>query len=629
MSQAAKPRSIARYLPILHWLPHYQRAWLPADLMASLAIVALLIPEGMAYAQLAGMPPQTVFYVAPVGLILYALFGSSRQLVVAPTSPIALMSAATIGGLALAGTSDYFALTSMLALLAGIIAVVLGLLKLGRIASFFSESVLTGFVIGLALVIAIKQLPKIFGIEAGAEGFFVKLWEILLHLPQTHLPTFAVGGTTLLLMYIVDRRFHRFPAALVALVYSILVSTLFGLEGRGVEIVGAIPSGLALPKFPAVPWQDIGMLLTGAFALTLVSFAQSIGPAQNLARKHGYAIDPNNELIGLGMASVGAGLFQGFAVSSSLSKTAAADAAGANTELAAIFSAGITIVVALFLTPLFYALPEAALGAIVIIAISGMLNFREMGRLWRLRRIDFVLALVALLGVLLFDVLPGLAIAVVLSLLVLVYQTSKPTYSVLGRIPNRLDFADTLLNPDAKPLPGLLIIRPNQPIYFANAGVLRQAVVAHAKAATPLARTLILDISLTHTLDIPSVDMLRQLQEELAQQQIRLVLSEVRAPVRALLAKSGVAVTLGPENIYHKTFPAVMAFLAADEQNGMAQEVQLLAETLQRMVQVVEQRAQTRDKLDDLLAMINRQIEEQRKDDREDNADAANPAVAL
>src|SRR5512139_196029 len=302
--QTARPaKGISRFFPILTWLPAYQRPWLRGDFIAGLTILALLVPEGMAYAELAGLPPQTAFYAAPIGLLLYAIFGTSRQLMVAVSAVIATMSAAAVAPLAAAGSTEYAAYSAALALLAGIISVVAGLFKLGRIASFFSESVLVGFITGLALTVAIKQVPKLFGLEGGSGNFWERLYDILIHLPETHLLTLAIGLVSIALLFFLEHRFHKLPAALIVMLLGIIVSALFGLEQLGVHVVGEIPAGLAAPKLPGLSMNQWLMLLPGAFGLALVNFAEAYGPARSFANKHRYEIEANQELIGLGFAN--------------------------------------------------------------------------------------------------------------------------------------------------------------------------------------------------------------------------------------------------------------------------------------------------------------------------------------
>ena len=479
-----QPNLLVRYLPILKWLPNYQRLWLRTDLIAGLTIVALLIPEGMAYAQIAGVPPQTAFYAAPIGLLAFAIFGTSRQLVVAVSAVIATMSFATVSLLAAPNTTEFILLTAALAMLAGLISILAGVLKLGRVAQFFSESVMVGFITGLALVIIVKQVPKLLGIESGGENFWERLYDIIIHLPETHLATLITGVLCLVLLIALEHYFHKIPAALVVLVFGILFSVFFGLEARGVEVVGTIPAGLAPPKWPAVGLQAWWLLLPGALGLALVNFAEAIGPARSFASTHKYKMDANQELIGLGAANFGAGLFQGFPIGSSLSKSAANDRAGAHSQMSGIIAAGVTVLVALFFTQFFYALPEATLGAIVIVAVSGMVKVGKLKHLYAVRRVDFILAVVALLAVLTFETLEALLIAVIVSLFALVWRASQPRLSVLGLIPNSLQFSDVRRHPENKTIQGLLIVRPENGLFFANAAGIREAIINEIASRT-------------------------------------------------------------------------------------------------------------------------------------------------
>ena len=551
-----RKRRRAPFLPIIDWLATYDRSWLRLDVIAGLTVVALLVPEGMAYAEIAGMPPETAFYAAPVGLLAYALLGTSRQLVVAVSSTIAVLSASTVALLAPAGTEEYIALTAALAILAGGISILAGVLRVGRLAQFFSESVLTGFVFGLALVIAVKQIPKVLGIEGGGEAFFERCMIIIQQLPETDVPTAMIGVGSVALMFVIELRFHRIPAALVVLIVGIGASVFFGLEARGVHTVGEIPAGLAPPKLPDVSVEDLLILVPGAMALALVNLAEAIGPARGFASRHRYDIDADQELVGLGAANVGAGLMQGFPIGSSLSKSAANDAAGARTPMSLLVAAGLMVVVALFLTGFFEPLPEATLGAIVIVAVSGMMKLGELRRMGRLRRADLVLALVALFGVLIVGVELGLAIAVVASLLALVWRASQARLSVLGEAPEGGDFASLTQHPDYRAIPGVLVLRPNEAIFFANAESLRDAIRRSVASADSQPQAVVVDLEMTGELDVPSLDMLDQLFDELERSRIRLILARVHAETRASLERSGLAARLGADGIHRRVTDA-------------------------------------------------------------------------
>ena len=588
MQGKTKPQTslLLRYLPILGWLPRYERLWLRTDLIAGLTVVALLIPEGMAYAQIAGVPPQTAFYAAPIGLLAFAIFGTSRQLVVAVSAIIATMSFATVSLIAVPDTPEFILLTAALAVLAGLISIICGLLKLGRVAQFFSESVMVGFLTGLALTVMIKQVPKLLGIEGGHGNFWERAVEIIRHLSETHLATLITGMLCLILLIALEHYFHKIPAALVALVFGILVSVIFGLEARGVEVVGEIPAGLAPPKWPAVGLKNWWLLFPGALGLALVNFAEAIGPARNFAASHKYKMDANQELIGLGTANFGAGLFQGFPIGSSLSKSAANDRAGAKSQMSGIIAAAVTVVVALYFTQFFYALPEAALGAIVIVAVSGMVKVAKLKHLQRVRREDFILAVVALLAVLTFETLEALLIAVIVSLFALVWRASHPRLAVLGRIPGRLDFSDIRRYPDNKTIPGLLIVRPENGLFFANAAGFREAIMTEMTSSTESVKAVLLDLGATTDLDVPSADMLAELGEEIHSHNVRFMLMRVITPVRQMLEHAGAIETIKPEDIFIGPVEAVLAYLSSNYDEAGIQELMTSgAQTIRSLLQ--------------------------------------------
>ncbi len=576
-----------RFLPILSWLPSYQRVWLRGDIIAGVTVLALLIPEGMAYAQIAGMPPETAFYAAPIGLLLYAIFGTSRQLVVAVSAAIATMSAAAIAPLAAAGSPEYAALTAGLAIAAGLISILAGLFKLGRIASFFSESVLAGFVTGLALTIAIKQVPKLFGIEGGSGNFWERLYDILIHLNETHFLTLLVGLISIALIVILEHRFHKLPAALIVMVLGIIISSLFGFEALGIEVVGEVPAGLAPPKLPGLTLDQWLLLLPAALGVALVNFAEAYGPARNFSTKHNYEISANQELVGLGAANLGAGLFQGFSIGSSLSKSAANDRAGAKTPVALIVCAFLTVLVALFFTPFFAPLPETVLAAVVVVAIYGMIKIKAIKRLYRLNKFDFVLAIAAILGVLTFDALEGLLIAVILSLIALVWRASQPQLSILGREPGKFTFSDTRIHPENRTIPGLLILRPDEGLFFANADALHNEIVSLVEETQPQARVVLLDLEMSNQLDVPSVDMLVELREELAHLGMDLWLARVHRSVNEMLERSGFIQQLGPEKIHSRNLDSIMEYLSKIAPDEL-EDITLINEGLKLTIEVIE-----------------------------------------
>ncbi|MDC3402424.1 SulP family inorganic anion transporter [bacterium] len=547
------------------WISGYNRKWLITDVIAGLTVAAILVPEGMAYAQVAGVAAEVAFYTIPPALVLYALFGSSRQLVVATSGAIAVLSATIVGSIVEGSSEEYIAYSAALAMFAGVIAVLCGVLKLGRIAQFFSESVLTGFVFGLALVISIKQVPKIIGIESTEGNFFERLWDILRHLGDADRASVVVGVSTIVVMVLIERFADKVPAALVVLIGGIIAGTVFDLADEGVEVLGEVPAGLAGPALPDFAAADIGMLILGGLAITLVAFAEEVGPANEFASKHRYETDGNQELIGLGAANFGAGLFQGFPVGSSLSTSAANDGAGARSPLSLIVAAFAVVVVALFLTGTLENLPEPTLAAIVIVAISGMMKVPQMKRLWRINRLDFLLAVTALFGVLLFDTLVGLGLAVLVSLGLVIWQASSGRLSPLGRKPGSGMFVATDEYPEAATVDGLLILRAEAPMFFANSASIRAGVKQAAAASETPIVAVVLDLASSFKIDVPGCDNLRELAEDLARDDIHLGLTRVRSSMKPILQDTGVIDAVGADRIFTSNGAAVAAFASKTE----------------------------------------------------------------
>jgi high affinity sulfate transporter 1 len=553
------PNRLSAAFPILSWLPSYRKAWLGRDVIAGAIVVCLLVPEGMAYAQIAGMPPETAFYVAPPALLLYAIFASSRKLVVVVSATQAALSAGAVAALATAGTPEYEELTAALALLVGAITVAAGLLRLGVVARFFSPSVLVGFVSGLALVISIKQVPKVLGIEAGEGDFWERLWDILVNLDDVHRTTLVVGLATIAVMVVVERFAHRLPAALVALVFGIVVSRAFDLAERGVEVIEEIPSGLAAPQLPDVTLNDLSLLFASAVGIALVNFAEGNSMAREFARRDGAKLDADQELIGLGAANVGAGLFQGFTIGASLSKSSAAYAAGMQTQMAGIVAAGFTVLVALFLTGLFEGLPEATLGAIVIVAVSSMVKTQRLRELYTLKRTDFALAAVALLAVLSLETLTALMFAVALSIVLLVVRAAQAPLRRLGEQPGGA-FVALERYPDAREHPTTLVIRPDAALFFANAEAVAEEVYLAATESEPPVRAVVVDLELTRELDVPAAEALGLLAGRLAEAGIPLALARIHGPAIDLLERTGVVEAVGRERVGGRVEDAVRAF---------------------------------------------------------------------
>jgi high affinity sulfate transporter 1 len=532
-------------LPIRAWLPAYERRWLRPDLLAALAVWAVLVPEGMAYASLAGMPPETGLFAALPPLLAYAALGTCRQLTVGPSSAIAAYSAAAVAPLALGDGGRFIALSALLALLAGGVLLVAGLARAGFVADFFARPVLTGFVAGLALVITIGQLSKLLGVEAGGTGFFGRLDDLVRQLDDASPITLVVGVAALTLILGLRRLAPKVPSALVAVVLGVVAVKALDLQESGVAVIGAIPDGLPSFTFPDFSLGDVVGLLPDAFALALIAFAESVAGARALAAKRHYEIDADQELIALGVSNLGAGLFQGFAVDASLSRSAVADSSGVKSQLSNILLFGLLVVTMLFLMPLFHDLPEAVLGAIVIAAVAHFVDVKALRRLRRVDKTDFGLALLCFAAVLVFGLLIGLAIAVVLSLLTLVYRAYRPSYAVLGRASGavddeRLRYRGIEDHPDCETFPGLVILRVDGELFFANARWFRDTVRSLVYDQTPPVRELLVHVGAVPHMDTTAGTMFRELIQELDAAGVRLAFARATTGLEHDLERNGI-----------------------------------------------------------------------------------------
>lgn len=557
--------------PVFRSLSGYQGTWLQGDLVAGLTVWAVLVPESLAYASIAGVSPVVGLYAAPAALLMYAMFGSSRQLVVGPMSATAALSAAIVATYAAPGSDAFTTLTVTLALTTGVIAVVAGLLRLGFLANFISEPVFKGFIIGLALTIIVGQLPKLFGVPGGEGEFFGKLIALIQNLPQTSLPTLAVGIVSLAVVIGLKLLAPKAPGSLIAVILGIVAVNVLDLASHGVKIVGPIAAGLPSIGIPNVTLADVEQLVGPAAGVVLIGFAEGFGAAKAYGARTHDQVDANRELIGLGAANLGAGFTSGMVVNGSLSKTAVNGDAGAHSQVSGLVVAVLTIVTLMFLTGLFESLPEATLAAVVIAAVIELVDVRSLQRLYEATstrlgriyghaaRIDFISAGAALLGVLIFGTLPGLLIGVVVSLLLLLYRASKPHVATLGRVPGTADrFADVGRHPQDPQIPGVVILRPESGLFFANADYLRDEV--EQAVAESGAETVILDLETVPFVDVTAVRMLVALGEELQHGGTRIVIAHDLGQVGDLIAKGNVA--KGIDGVYPTVAEAVAAIEA-------------------------------------------------------------------
>ncbi|HTU84301.1 MAG TPA: SulP family inorganic anion transporter [Solirubrobacteraceae bacterium] len=539
----------------------YRREWLRGDLVAGLTVWAVLVPEALAYASIAGVSPVVGLYAAPGALIFYAAFGSSRHLVTGPMSATAALSAAAVAQYATAGSGQFTMFTAALAISAGAVAIVAGLLRLGFLANFISEPVMKGFIVGLALTIIAGQLPELFGVEKGSGDFFQKIWDLITKLGDTHVLTLVVGLGSLAIVFGLRRFAPAVPGSLVAVLAGVIAVALLHLDKHGVEIVGHIDRGLPSLGVPHLSFQDYLRLAGSGIGVMLVGFAEGLGAAKTYAAQHHYEVDANRELVGVGAANVASGLSSGMVVNGSLSKTAVNGSAGANSQLSGLLVAALTILTLLLLTGLFEKLPEATLGAVVIAAVVELVDVPALRRLYRVysRRIaraygvagrpDFIGAIAALLGVTVFDTLPGLFIGIATSLIVLLYWSSRPRVAELGRVPGTDQWADVEKHPENEILPGVVVVRVDSGLYFANS----DWVHTHLRraAARPGTKAIVLDGGTAPFLDVTSAEMLGQTADDLGRRGVRLLLARDIGEVRDVLRRTDVGTQL------QRTYPTV------------------------------------------------------------------------
>ncbi|UNM97989.1 SulP family inorganic anion transporter [Rhodococcus opacus] len=533
--------------PVFGSLQEYRKGWVRPDVIAGLTVWAVLVPEALAYATIAGVPPVVGLYAAIPALILYAAAGSSRHLVVGPMSATAALSAAIVAPLAGADGGKYAALTAVLAIATGIAGLLAGLLRLGFIASFISEPVLKGFIVGLALTIIIGQVPALFGVEKEHGNFFEQAWGVITHLGDIDWGTLAVGVLSLVVVLGFKRWLPLVPGSLLAVLLGIAAVAVFGLDGRGVDIVGHIDSGLPSVGLPdGVGFDDYIDLLGPAVGVLLIGFAEGLGAAKTYAAKEGYEVDANRELLGLGTANLGSGLCSGMVVNGSLSKTAVNGGAGAKSQVSGLVVAVLTVVTLLFLTGLFEKLPEATLAAVVIAAVIELVDISALRRLygvWTERlgsiygyaaRADFAAALAAMVGVLLFDTLPGLVIGIGVSMLLLLYRASRPHVAALAKEGSL--WVDAERHPDLPTTPHVVVVRVEAGLFFANADHVKDRI---EDLCTDDTRVVVLDAETSPFIDVSAAQMLVQLRDVLARRGIELRVARDIGQFRDAIRHSG------------------------------------------------------------------------------------------
>ena len=517
-----------KFMPGLGIFRRYERSWLRSDLGAGLSVAAIALPVGIAYADLAGVPAVVGMYSAIFPLLAYALFGSSRQLMTGPDAATCIIVAASLGPLAGGDPERYLALMVILTLMTGILYVVAGFSRLGFIANFLSQPILTGYLNGIALIIIAGQLRKLFGYSGEAEEFFPKLTEFIVQLDHSHLPTLVLGLGLLAALLILRRIAPRLPAALVVVVAGIIMVVMLGLDQNGVAVLGSVPAGLPSLHIATFESATFKMLFADAAGIALVSFTSGVLTAKSFARRNRYEVDANQELIAFGACNIASGLAQGFPVTGADSRTAVNNAMGGKTQLVGVVAAAAMLVILFFLTePLGY-VPTAALAAVIMVSAVGLFDFRELRNLYQASHRELLLSVGTTLGVLILGVLPGVLLAVALSLFWLLTVVSRPHDGVLGRVKGIKGFHHVADFPDAITIPGLILYRFDANLVFFNADYFRDRVRAVILASKTPVEWVVVDMSSVNVVDITAVQKFEELREELAARGIILATARVK-----------------------------------------------------------------------------------------------------
>lgn len=538
-------RSKWSWLPPVRWLGGYQAAWLPGDVVAGVTLAAYAIPVSLAYASLAGLPPQVGIYGYLLGGLGYALLGSSRQLAVGPTSAISLMIAASVAPMAEGNAERYVQIASLAAFTVAGLCFLAWLFRLSVLVTLISDSILVGFKIGAGLTIAMTQLPSLFGIAGGGHNFFERVYLLVGQLGHIQLVVLAMGAVAIAMLLMGERWLPGRPVALAVVALSIFLATVLGLPAIGVPVTGNIPEGLPTLAGPALRLRDVEGIVPLAAGCLLLAYIEGVSAARTFAAKHGYDLDPRQEFLGIGAANLGAALGHGYPVAGGLSQSAVNDKAGAHTPLALLAASTTLALCLLFLTGLLENLPKAVLAAVVLTAILGLFDFRGLLYMWRVSRMDFYAATIAIMGVLLLGILQGILLAALISILLLLARASRPHVALLGRVPGTNSYSDLARHPENEPLGSVIACRPEASLLYVNAGSVLETVMASVLKNRSKIRAVVCDLSASPYLDLAGARILHALHDELAAQGIALQIVGARGRVRDLLRADGLAEKVG------------------------------------------------------------------------------------
>jgi high affinity sulfate transporter 1 len=522
--------------PPAQWLRGYPVSWLRFDIVAGITLAAYAIPVSLAYATLAGLPPQHGIYCYLFGGIAYALLGTSRQVAIGPTSAISLLVGTTIAGMAAGDPARWLEIAVLTGLAVAALSVIAWALRLSALVNFISETILLGFKAGAALTIAMTQLPKLFGVKGGGDNFFERVWTLIQQIPQTNVAVLAFGLVAIALLVAGDKLMPARPVALVVVIASILALTFTPLAQMGFKTVGMLPPGLPHLALPSLTLREVDGVLPLAAACLLLAYIEGVSAARAIAERHGYEVDPRQELLALGAANFAAAVGQGYPVAGGLSQSSVNDKAGAKTPLALVF-ASIAIGIALLATGLLQNLPDVMLAAIVLVAVSGLINIPELRRVWSLSKMEFGVAMIALAGVLIFGILKGVLLAAIASLLLLLRRVAYPHVARLGRIKGTHRYSDVLRHPDNETVPGVLIVRVEASILYFNVPHIRDEVRRFIADFGPELRRVIWDMSTSPYVDLAGAKLVAEIDAELERRKLDLRIVDAHSTVRELIRK--------------------------------------------------------------------------------------------
>jgi high affinity sulfate transporter 1 len=564
VNPAPPSRGIGRFIPGLALFKTATPALFRTELVVAVTVFAVLVPSAMAYGDLAGVTPVAGLYVALGAMVMYALFGTSRQLIMGPEATTAIMTAAAVGPLAAGDPVRYAALAALAAILVGILALLARIARLGFITDFLSKPILVGYIFGTTLIVIGSQLGKMFGITLESDQFFRQVVELISRLDETHRLTFVIGIICMAALFLMRRANRALPGPLIVVVAAIVASTVLDWQAKGVAIVGAVPAGLPQLTIPSFSAQDVFALLPAALALTILIYADEVLTARVFATRHGQKIDANQEFVAIGMANIGAGLLTGFPAATSGSRTAVSDQMGGKSQWVGLIAAALTIVFLLFFTPLLAPLPTVVLGAVIIVASFGLLDVAAFRFLRRVRSVEFWLAVVTALGVLTVGILQGVLVAVMLSLVNVIYHISRPHDALLddldvsgGTVYRGVTDKETTLTER-----GLIVYRFDAPLVFANAAFFTERLEALVANAGPGLKCVILDAEPISDFDSTAAEALENLDAGLERQGVELWIARANGPLRELLQVTGLTNHIGEANIYPSVRAAVTAYRA-------------------------------------------------------------------